>query len=126
MFDHYTQRELTFKLNCHKETLHNLAKIGPGFGFIRVSRGMQQGYVIRKDEFYKWMNAVSRDNELRKQVEICAPHLTFISVATDMHKWRQDRDALNRVEKTYQRRPYGRGLKENENKTECSGAGSAV
>lgn len=126
MFDHYTKNELIFKLNCHIDTLTNLAKIGPGFRFIKVKRGTRQGYVIRKDEFYKWMRAVSLDKELRKQVEKRAPHLTFISVSTDMHKWLRERDELNRVQKTYQRRPYGRGLKENENQVECIGTGSTV
>ena len=125
MFDHYTQSELSFKLNCHIDTLRSLAKIGPGFRFITVQRGTRTGYVIRKDEFYAWMCKVSEDKELHAQVIKHAPSLNFISVSTDRNRWLRNREELKRVQKTYQRRPYGRGL-ENENKAKCSGTGGAL
>ena len=110
MFDHYTKNELIFKLNCHIDTLDNLAKIGPGFRIVKVTRGTKHGFVIPKKEFYAWMDAVQNDLTLYEQVRKRAPSITFIGVGTDRSKWLRNKAHLNRARSVCESRPYGRSI----------------
>lgn len=110
MFDHYTKWELEFKLNCHPETLEKLMRVGPGFRAIKIQRGKRVGYVIRKDEVFRWMDAIRNNEMLYRQAAKHAPNLTFIAIGQDRSKWLEDRAMLRRVRKAHENRPYGRSL----------------
>lgn len=121
MFDHYSKRELEYKLNCHPETLGKLMRVGPGFTAIKIQRGQNVGYVIRKEDVFRWMDAIRNNEKLYRQAVKHAPNLDFIAIASDRRKWMADKAALRRVQKVYQKRPYGRSI---ENDAErVSGAG---
>lgn len=123
MFDHYSKRELEFKLNCHPETLEKLMRLGPGFTAIKIQRGKQVGYVIRKDEVFRWMDAIRNNEKLFRQAAKHAPKLDFIAIGNDRRKYMQDMAALRRVQKVYQKRPYGRSIANDAERV--SGAGEA-
>lgn len=110
MFDHYTLRELQYLLNCHRDTVGNLSRIGPGFHLMEIQRGKMRGYVVSKESLFAWADAVRRDEALTAWAKKRAPRICFERIEEERDKWVRNHAEIRRVRSAHEKRPYWAGM----------------
>ncbi len=119
MLDHYTRDELSYKLKVHPRTLDDLSRLGAGFKLIPYRRGTKMtGYVIRKDDVYRWMDEIRRDNSAMFVLTRRTPSITFERLMEDRRKWIEDKALVRQMMKPHAQRYYGRMLEDGKKKNE--------